>query len=165
MLGCALLAQVLTVAALGRAAYLGFYRRRRHSYEHLEPMRLGMKASLSLLSVGCVAFGALAVQFVRHVAGPASAGLLHPTGYAAAALGAPVTLPAANPNFDYLAPQTLIIIAIEIVAGLALLALALRGDAVARRLALLRRVHTGNINDYAALAAVGMIVVSCALLL
>lgn len=165
VLGCALLAQVLTVAALGRAAYLGFYRGRKRSYEHLEPIRLGMKASLSLLSVGCVAFGALAVPFVRRVAGPASAGLLHPAGYAAAALGAPVTLPAANANFDYLAPETLIIIAIEIIAGLALLALTLRGDTVARRLVLLRQVHTGNINDYAALAALGMIVVSCALLL
>ncbi|WP_231122691.1 complex I subunit 5 family protein [Mycobacterium colombiense] len=137
VLGCALLAQVLTVAALGRAAYLGFYRGRKRSYEHLEPIRLGMKASLSLLSVGCVAFGALAVPFVRHVGGPASAGLLHPAGYAAAALGAPVTLPAANANFDYLAPETLIIIAIEIIAGLAVLALTLRGDTVARRLVLL----------------------------
>lgn len=41
----------------------------------------------------------------------------------------------------------------------------LRGDTVSRRLVWLRRVHTGNINGYAALAAVGMIVVSCTLML
>lgn len=164
-LGCALLAQVLTVAALGRAAYLGFYRRRNRSYEHLEPLRPGMKVSLSLLSVGCVAFGALAVPFVRHVAGPASAGLLDPAGYAAGALGSAVTLPAADVSFDYFAPETLGIIAIELIVGLALLTLALRGDGMSRRLVWLRRVHTGNINDYAAIAAVGMIVVTCALML
>jgi multicomponent Na+:H+ antiporter subunit D len=162
---CALLAQVLTVAALGRALYRGFYRRREHPYDHFEPIRMGMKVSLGLLSVGCVAFGALAVPFVRHVAGPATAWLLYPAGYAAGALGAPVTLPGAAVTFDYFAPETLVIIAIEIIAGLALLVLALRGDVVSRRLGLLRRIHTGNINDYAALAAVGMIVVSCALML
>src|SRR5581483_2008504 len=41
----ALLAQVMTVAALGRAAYLAFYRRRAEPYEHLESSHLGMRVS------------------------------------------------------------------------------------------------------------------------
>lgn len=163
--GCALLAQVLTVAALGRAAYLGFYRRRTRAYSHLEPIRPGMKVSLSMLGVGCLGFGALAGPFVAHVAGPAAAGLLDPDGYAAGALGAAVTLPDAGVEFAYFEPKTLGIIAIELVLGLSLLLLALRGEGVARTLGWLRRIHTGSINDYAAFAVVGMIIVSCALLL
>lgn len=165
VLGCALLAQVLTVAALGRAAYLGFYRRRTQAYSHLEPIRPGMKVSLSMLSVGCLGFGALAGPFVAHVAGPATAGLLDPDGYAAGALGAAVTLPDAGVGFAYFDPKTLGIIAIELVLGVSLLMLVLRREGVARTLGWLRRTHTGSINDYAAFALGGMIIVSCALLL
>lgn len=68
-------------------------------------------------------------------------------------------------GFAYFEPKTLGIIAIELILGVALLALALRRDGVARSLGWLRRVHTGSINDYAGFAAAGMIVVSCALLL
>lgn len=165
VLGCALLAQVLTVAALGRAAYLGFYRRRNRAYAHLEPIRPGMKASLIMLSACCLGFGVLAGPFVAHVAGPATAGLLDPAGYAAGALGSAVTLPNPGVGFGYVEPKTLGTIAIELILGVALLVLALRRDGVARSLGWLRRVHTGSINDYAAFVTGGMIVVSCALLL
>lgn len=168
VLGCALAAQVLTVAALGRAAYLGFYRRRSEEYEHLEPMRSGMKISLVLLSLGCVAFGALAGPFVARVAGPASAGLLHPEAYASGALGAAVALPDAGVSFRYMEPKTLGLLAVELLLGVILLRLALRRGGVSRLLGWLgwlKRLHTGSVNDYAAFAAVGMIVSACALLL
>jgi multicomponent Na+:H+ antiporter subunit D len=164
VLGAALLAQVLTVAALGRAAYLAFYRRRTDAYECFEPIRAGMKVSLAVLSAGCVAFGALAGPFVARVAGPAAAGLLDPDGYAAAALGAPVSLPAAGVGFAYVDPHTLGPFAGELVVGLSVLLLALRTDGVSRLVGPLRRAHTGNINDYAAFLTVGMIVVCLVLL-
>ncbi|OBH61496.1 hypothetical protein [Mycobacterium sp. E2479] len=133
-----------------------------------------MKVSLSLLSVGWVAFGALAVPFVRPVAGPASAGLLHPAGYAGCALGASVTLPAAGVTFDYFSSETLVIITVEIIAGLALLVLALlvlallvlalRGFRLEAVGIFTTRPHQEH-QRLAALAAAGMIVVSCALML
>jgi multicomponent Na+:H+ antiporter subunit D len=165
VLGCQLIAQIFTVAALGRAAYLGFYRRRPRAYEHLEPIRPGMKVSLSVLSAGCLAFGALAGPFVARVAGPATAGLLNPALYAAGALGKPVELPPAAVSFDYLDPKTLGLIAGEVVLGLAVLALTMRADDLAAPLRWLRRAHTGNINDYAGFATAGMILVAGALLL
>lgn len=165
ILGCALVAQVLTVAALGRAAYLGFYRRRNEPYEHLEPVRPGMRASLGLLSAGCLAFGVLAGPFIAHVAGPAAAGLLDPAGYAAGSLGAVVWLPDFSVSFDYFDPVTLGVIVFELITGLTLLVLVLRKNTAPSPLVWLRRLHTGNINDYAAFTVVGMIVVTCTILL
>lgn len=165
ILTCALLAQILTVAALGRAAYLGFYRRRTREYEHLEPIRLGMRASLIALSVGCVAFGALAEPFVEHIAAPAAAGLLDPAGYAAGALGGTVTLGTAAVHFDYVRLSTIGLSAAELILGIALLVLAVRHRGVLRAVAWLRRVHTGSINDYATFVAIGLIGLACILLL
>jgi multicomponent Na+:H+ antiporter subunit D len=165
VLACALIAQVLTVAALGRAAYLGFYRRRTRDYEHLEPMRPGMLISFGTLSTGCIAFGILAAPFVKHVAGPSAAGLLDPVQYAAAALGSPVTLSDPGVHFEYLHLSTLLLIAGELVVGLAVLVLAVRARVVPALLIWLRRAHTGSVNDYAAFATIGMLVVGCVLLL
>jgi multicomponent Na+:H+ antiporter subunit D len=159
VLACALVAQILTVAALGRAAYLGFYRRRTHEYEHLESTRPGMRISLGLLSVGCVAFGALAGPFVQRIAGPAAAGLLDPERYAAAALGGSVAFADSHMRFEYLHMSMILTIAAELILGTAVLALTVQERGVQRIVAWLRRVHTGSINDYAAFAAVGMIVV------
>ena len=131
VLACALVAQVLTVAALGRAAFLGFYRRRASEYEHLEPIRLGMRVSLILLSAGCVVFGTLAGPFVHRVAGPAASGLLDSAGYAAGALGDVVTLPDLGVHFDYLQTSTALTIA-ELILGIAVLVLAVRTRCVQR---------------------------------
>ena len=165
VLACALIAQVLTVAALGRAAYLGFYRRRTGEYEHLERMRPGMLISLGTLSAGCVVFGVLAVPFVEQVARPSAAGLLDPVGYAAGALGSPVTLTDPGIHYEYLHPSTLLLIAGELVLGVAVLALAVRGGVVPSALTWLRRAHTGSVNDYATFVTIGMLIVGCALLL
>lgn len=157
---CAFAAQVLTVAALGRAAYLGFYRRRDREYDHLEPIRLGMRTSLILLGMGCVGFGALAGPFVARVAGPAAAGLLDSAGYAAGALGGSVVIPHSAAQFDYLHAETLLTVAAELILGIALLILTVRRGYVQSALGWLRRIHTGSINDYAAFATIGIIAVS-----
>jgi multicomponent Na+:H+ antiporter subunit D len=80
-----LVAQVVTVAALSRATFLVFFRRRLEPYENLARRRPGMLAALLLLSAGCVAFGLLPGTLLDHVVSPAAASLLHPHQYAATA--------------------------------------------------------------------------------
>lgn len=117
------------------------------------------------MSLGCIAFGALAGPFVTRVAGPVSAGLPDPDAYASGALGAAVTLPDAGVGFHYLEPNTLGLWAVELLLGLLPLRVTLRTDAVSRVMRWLRHPHNGSVNDYAAFAAVGMIVSAYALLL
>jgi multicomponent Na+:H+ antiporter subunit D len=155
VLGLALAAQVLTVAALGRAAWIGFLRRRDEPYEHLEPTRPGMRISLLTLAAGCIASGVLAVQFVERVAAPSAAMLLRSNAYAHAALGARSTVPKLPVTFEYLHGSTLLTAAGEIVGGMVLLVVLLRYPVVTRPITWLRRLHTGSVNDYAAFAAVG----------
>jgi multicomponent Na+:H+ antiporter subunit D len=68
-------------------------------------------------------------------------------------------------SFDYFDPVTLGVIVFELITGLTLLVLVLRKDTAPSPLVWLRRLHTGNINDYAAFTVVGMIVVTCTILL
>ncbi|HZC73285.1 MAG TPA: proton-conducting transporter membrane subunit [Jatrophihabitans sp.] len=159
----ALLAQAITVAALGRAAYLAFYRRRASEYEHLERSRLGMRISLIALAVCCVAFGVLADPFVRHIAGPAASGLLHPAGYASAALGRHWVVPAMDVTFEYGKIADLLLAAAEVGVG-ALLAVWVVRTGPPRVLRWLRSVHTGSVNDYATMFAGGLVLTAVALL-
>jgi multicomponent Na+:H+ antiporter subunit D len=160
---CALVAQALTVAALARAAYLGFYRRRAEPYEHLEPSRLGMRISLIVLGTGCVAFGVLAAPFVGHVAGPAGSILLHPARYATAALGSTGLVPVTDVTFDWGKAATLVTALIEIAVGLVVAVLVVRRG-VPAPVRVLQRVHTGSVNDYAAFAAAGLAISTFVLL-
>jgi multicomponent Na+:H+ antiporter subunit D len=152
----ALVAQALTVAALGRAAYLGFYRRRGEDYEHVERMRPGMLVGLLTLGGGCLAFGALAELIVPRIAAPAASSLLHPATYAAAALGAGHAVPHSDIAFSYAEPKTWIITVAEILAGALVAVLAVRVRDVPAPLRWLRALHTGSVNDYAAFAALGL---------
>jgi len=161
----AVAAQIVTIAALGRAAYLGFYRRRSEPYEHLEPSRLGMRISLTVLGAGCLASGVLAPQIVSQAAGPAAALLLHPESYASAALSAAGgRVPASGVHFAYWEPKTLLLSVGELVAGIALMVTVLRVPSASRPLQWLRRAHTGSVNDYAAYAAAGFVIAAGALL-
>ena len=49
-----LLAQVITIAALARAAYLAFYRPRREPYERFDRLHPGMTVALWLLGAASV---------------------------------------------------------------------------------------------------------------
>ena len=152
----ALIAQVLTIAALGRALWLGFLRRRDEPYEHLEQLRLGMKVSLIVLGASCIAFGALATFFVPRVAAPGASILLHPSTYASAALSAGTVVPKLPVSFDYGNPKTGLITGCELVVGIALLVLVVRRPRVTRVVDWLRALHTGSVNDYAAFATIGL---------
>ncbi len=154
-LGATLLAQVIAVAALGRAAYFGFYRRR-EDYEHLEPLRWGMRSTLVLLGAGCLAFGATPGFVIDRVAAPAAAALLHPGVYADGVLGGTAMLPHLAITFSYGGPAELLVAAATVLIGAGLAAVYMRArEPLPVRL--LRAVHTGSVNDYAALATAGLL--------
>ncbi|MGH3266960.1 MAG: complex I subunit 5 family protein, partial [Trebonia sp.] len=161
--GLALLAQVITVAALGRATYLGFYRRRAEPYEHLEPSRWGMRASLITIGVGCAAFGVLPGLFVQHVAAPAASILLHPVTYATGVLRGSGSVPSSDVTFSYGNMGDLALAGAELLLGVALAVWYLRVPEP-RPVTALRRLHTGSVNDYAAFAAGGIVLVAAVLL-
>jgi multicomponent Na+:H+ antiporter subunit D len=160
----ALLAQVITIAALARATWLAFYRRRAEPYEHLEPARGGMRFTLITLGAGCVAFGALPDLVIRRLVAPAAALLLHPDIYSSGVLTGHADLPAVTVGFAYLEPTDLAIAAGTLLLGLTLAALYLRIPEPAPITAL-RRLHTGSVNDYAAFTTIGIISCVVALML
>jgi multicomponent Na+:H+ antiporter subunit D len=159
VLGGALLAQVLTIAALGRAAYVAFYRRRSDDYDHLEPLRPGMRVTLLSLGAACVVFGVLPGVVVDRVAAPAASVLLHPAAYAQAVLARGGDVPPLPVSFSYGNAGDLLLTAVTVVVGVALAVGYLRiPEPVPIRW--LRAAHTGSVNDYAALATAG--VITCA---
>jgi multicomponent Na+:H+ antiporter subunit D len=159
------LAQVITVAALARATYLAFFRRRDDEYDRLERPRTGMLVAFGGLAAGCVAFGVLPTMVLDHVVAPATAVLTHPDVYARAALVQGVRLPIDPVPFDYGDPTGLAIALGTIVLGVLLAWWYVRRETEPRPVTVLRRLHTGSVNDYALYSAVGIAVVVGVLLL
>jgi multicomponent Na+:H+ antiporter subunit D len=159
-----LVAQVITIAALGKAAWLAFFRPRAEGYGELEPLRPGMVAGLTGLAACCVAFGAFPRFFLDTVMAPAASSLLHPARYAAGVLSGVARLPVLHVPFDYLSPGELVSVAAGTVAAAALAWNYLRRREPAPVRAL-RRAHTGSVNDYAAYAVAGLLAVIVALTL
>jgi multicomponent Na+:H+ antiporter subunit D len=164
-----LAAQVITIAALGKAAWLAFFRRavagrEPDGYGALEPLRPGMLAGLGSLGACCVAFGVFPQFLLRRLMTPAAASLLHPTRYASGVLSGFARLPAIRLPFDYVAPGELGSVAGCAVAGvlLAWVYLRVREPGAIR---VLRAVHNGSVNDYAAYAVGGILAVTAVLTL
>jgi multicomponent Na+:H+ antiporter subunit D len=167
-----LAAQAITVAALGRAAWLAFFRRREDAYGDLERLHPGMVTGFAALAACCVASGVAPRFALDHVLAPAAGSLLHPLRYAAAVLGRPGlgrpglgrpgldgtggTPPPAIP-FHYLEPAQLLSIGGCLVAGVLLASwyTRIREPLPVR---LLRAAHTGSANDYAAYAIGGFLI-------
>jgi multicomponent Na+:H+ antiporter subunit D len=156
------IAQIVTIAALSRAAYLAFFRRREEPYEHLERIGVGSGITLGVLGAGCIAFGILPGTVIRWAVAPAASSLLHPHAYLDGVLGDVVRLPAISVSFDYGDAMELAIALGSLALGLALAWVYLRIDEPAP-VRWLRAVHTGSVNDYTALQAAGL--VGCALVL
>lgn len=159
----ALLAQIITVAALARAAWLGFLRPRREPYEHLSRPHAGMRLSWLLLAASCVAFGVAPALFVPEVVAPAASVLQDAPRYAAAALGHVSAVPQLTVPLSYTEPGTIALALAEVLVGLLIATLVIRRGTV-RVLEPLRRIHTGIVNDYALLQAAGLVVVAVTLL-
>jgi multicomponent Na+:H+ antiporter subunit D len=153
-----LAAQVITAAALGRAAWLGFFRRRAGAYEWQEQIKPGMLTALVSLGAGCIAFGAAGPAVLARLMAPAAASLLHPGRYARAVLAGSGRLPALRVPFDYGSPAELASVGISVViaAALAWAYLRIREPLPVR---LLRAAHTGSANDYAGYAVAGTLMV------
>ncbi len=150
-----LAAQVITAAALGRAAWLAFFRPRAEIYQWQEErVRPGMLTALVGLGVGCIAFGALGPVVLRRLMAPAAASLLHPGRYASAVLAGSGRLPALRVPFDYGSPAELASVGLSVVvaAALAWVYLRIREPLPVR---VLRAAHTGSANDYAGYAIAG----------
>jgi multicomponent Na+:H+ antiporter subunit D len=152
-----LAAQVVTVAALGRAAYLAFFRRRAEPHEDLKRLRPGMLLALWTLAAACLAAGVFPNWILDHAAAPAAASLLHPDAYATGVLAGAGHLPAVAVSFDYFKPGELLTVAASALAGLLLAAAYVRAAAEPRPIRLLRALHSGSVNDYAAFAAAGIL--------
>src|SRR6266568_2759158 len=159
-----LIAQVITIAALGKAAWLAFFRRRAQDYPPLEPLRPGMVTGLASLAACCVVFGVLPQFFLDSVMAPAAAGLRHPARYARGVLTGLARLPALHLPFDYVSPGELVSVAGCAAAGAALAWAYLRAREPGP-VRLLRAAHTGSVNDYAAYAVAGMLAVIAVLTL
>src|SRR5579859_6589000 len=159
-----LAAQVITIAALGKAAWLAFFRRRAGDYPQLEPLRPGMVAGLAGLSACCVAFGVLPRFLLGSVMAPAAASLLNPARYASGVLTGLARLPALHLAFDYVSPGELLSVVACAAAGAAAAWAYLRAREPAP-VRLLRAAHTGSVNDYAAYAVAGMLAVIAVLAL
>jgi multicomponent Na+:H+ antiporter subunit D len=153
-----LAAQAITLAALGRAAWLAFFRRRAEDYEWRDKLRPGMLAGFGSLGACCVAFGVAGSFVLRTLLAPAASSLLHPSRYAAGILAGSARLPALHIPFDYLSPAELISVAagVAVAAVLAWGYLRIREPRVIRGL---RAIHTGSANDYAAYAIAGTLAV------
>ena len=151
--------EVLTVAALARAAWLAFFRPRSEPYEAEQPLARGMKAGLVGLGALCVAFGLAAGPMVGEVAAPAAAGLLDGEAYAAAVLGddgARLNVPDLHPHFW--GAGELISTAAAVALGV-LLARAVVGSREPQPITALRAFHNGSVNDYAGYTVAGLLLV------
>jgi multicomponent Na+:H+ antiporter subunit D len=157
-----LAAQVITIAALGRAAWLAFFRPAGPGPQQREQLRPGMIAGLAGLGGCCIAFGAGGPLVLSTLMAPAASSLLDPARYAAGVLAGSARLPAASIPFDYGGPAELIAIAVTVALGAALAWGYLR-IAEPRPITGLRALHTGSANDYAAFAVAGTLAVVAAL--
>jgi multicomponent Na+:H+ antiporter subunit D len=163
-----LVAQLITIAALGRATWLAFFRPERRPYRRLAPLRTGMTVALTALAGCCVVFGVLPRMFLGRLMAPAASGLLHADDYTSVVLPAPgqqaSVLPGVAVDFAYAQPAELLSIGVSILVAIALTWWYLRTREPAPIRAL-RAVHTGSVQDYTAYAVVGLVVVTAALAL
>jgi multicomponent Na+:H+ antiporter subunit D len=157
-------AQAITIAALGRAAWLAFFRPRAEPHQRLEVLRPGMVTAMAGLGAACVAAGVLPQIMLQRLMAAAAASLLHPAVYTRTALGALTRLPALHIPFDYADPAAVAETAATLIAG-AVLAWRYMRITEPAPVRALRKAHTGSVNDYAAFAAAGTVIVVAVLAL
>jgi multicomponent Na+:H+ antiporter subunit D len=152
-----LVAQIITIAAMTRAAYLAFFRRRDEPYDELDRPRPGMLVAFVALSVGCVGFGLIPNLLIDHVAAPAAGSLLDGTTYSSALLQGHGRIAVPTVVFDYFSATELLTVLGTVVAGVGLAAWYVRRSTEPWVVSQLRALHTGSVNDYAALSAAGLV--------
>jgi multicomponent Na+:H+ antiporter subunit D len=152
-----LVAQVVTVAALGKATWQAFFRpSAKESFARDEDLRPGMIAALVMLGSACFAFGVLPGILIPDVAAPAASSLLHPTAYAAAVLGGGGRLPAIQVAFNYFQPRELLTVIATVLASLPV-GWALLSERARPSVERVRKLMSGSVNDYATYLTVGLL--------
>lgn len=157
-----MVAQVVTIAAFAKAAWMAFFRRPDREHEWRERPRAGMIFGFGGLAAGCLAFGVLGPQALHRVMSPAAGGLLDPSGYAHAVLTRSGRLPIPAIPFNYLDPPELLTMIASLGVGvlLALAYLRIREPAPIR---VLRGLHDGSVNAYATWVAAGIVLLAASL--
>jgi len=150
-------AQVLTVAALARATYLAFFRRREDEYDRMERPRPGMVVSFGLLTAGCVALGCVPFWFLHHVADPAAATLVDPHLYAQAAMSHSSGFSVEPTKLEVFHSSHLALTALTIVLGVIVAWWYVRRESEPRPIGWLRRLHNGSVNEYASWSVLGLV--------
>jgi multicomponent Na+:H+ antiporter subunit D len=168
-----LLAQLVTVAALGRATWLAFFRRvpqaereeaeRNRPLEPHESLHPGMAVGLLGLGGCCVAFGVFPQYLLRTLMEPAAGGLLEAGRYSAAEMHVGGTIAPVIVNFQYSNWAELAIVLVTLVLALFGVAAYLRTRRDPPVVRQLRALHTGSANDYVAYAMAGLVALVAAL--
>jgi multicomponent Na+:H+ antiporter subunit D len=154
-----LVAQVLTMAALGKAAWQAFFRgglRSEPQAEHRNSLHPGMVAALACLAGACLCFGLFPGFVLAHMAAPAAAVLAHPSAYAGAVLASGGTTPPLPVAFRYWDPTDLLFVVLTVLLAVPCALAGLRFATVSP-VAFLRRVQSGSVNDYAGYLVVGLV--------
>jgi multicomponent Na+:H+ antiporter subunit D len=160
-----LVAQVVTIAAMSRATYLAFFRRRERPYDDLDRLHPGMLVAFGALAAACIGFGLIPNLLIDHVAAPAASSLLGGSHYPAGLLngGGHVAVPLVS--FDYFSPAELLTVLGTVIAGLAVATWYVRRAGEPSLMVNLRALHTGSVNDYAAYSTAGLVIATAALAL
>jgi multicomponent Na+:H+ antiporter subunit D len=152
------IAEILAFAALAKAAWLMFLRRRDEPYPDEQSMPTGMTVSLAVLALLCLGFGLVPRILTSTVMAPAASGLLHAADYARGVLSAaPVAVPPLHVHSSFLSGEGILSTCITLVVG-TLVAWRYLDRSVPRPVASLRGLHTGSVNDYATYALIGLVV-------
>ncbi|MDQ6617684.1 MAG: Fe-S-binding domain-containing protein [Actinomycetota bacterium] len=154
-------AQTLTIAALGRAAWQAF-RPSSHDYARDERLRPAMVIALVGLTGACLGFGVLPMAVLHHIVAPAAGGLLAGGQYGHNLLASGGMLPSARVHFDYFSLTELATVLVTVVLAFPIA----RGAGHAGDSRIVRRVRavqTGSVNDYATYLVAGLIVAVAAL--
>ncbi|WP_028921652.1 complex I subunit 5 family protein [Pseudonocardia acaciae] len=163
-LAAMLVAQVITLAALGRAGWLAFVRRRAAGYEREVRLRPGMMVGFATLAGCCVAFGVLPRLCLDRLMAPAASALIDPRAYLSAALAGPGMLAPLSVPFHYADAGELLLVGAGVLLGAALAWWYLRAREPAPIRAL-RAAHNGSVQDYTCYAIAGFLVVTSAFVL
>ncbi len=153
-----IVAQVLTIAALGRAAWEAFYRPRHDGggFERNERLRPGMAVGLGVLGGACLAFGVMPSVLLRHIFRPAAGALMAGPGYGHGVLAGGAALPVADVSFHFFSVSELGVALAAVVAAVpvARWAMSAGDNAVVARL---RSIQNGSVNDYAGYLVTGLL--------
>ena len=150
-------AQILTIAALGKAAWQAFFRPPQGDHERDERLRPGMLVALVALAGACLALGLLPSVLQRHVLRPAAGALLAGPRYGQGLLAGGMTLPLAEVKFHYFSGVELGLALGAVVLAVPIARWSTRATG-SRTVARLRSVQNGSVNDYAAFLITGLLV-------